>query len=200
MAPQGWSEQIDLMLSSGSRSLYRVKCFVGILLVFVFLIDAASTVVCRAAPSIIFEKQLADWSAKGLLEGLKNYNDDTVDLMLLYIVRTLALILMGWMAVRLGTPNLSTVPKRGAADETVAVCPPCSNGATASGSSVQPLLINGADAAGGGGAASVGPASSAPKPTTEVKEEHLLSHQRKLAAESLKAYAVGAIFLTSTTV
>ena len=213
----GWTEQFDLILLSGSRSLYRIKFIACALLVLVFLIDAASTVLCRAAPSIVFEKKLADWSARGLFEGLTNYYDDTVDLFVLYIVRTLALIIMGWMAVRVGTPNLAIV-KQGAEDEICPPCPPCSNGAGASGSgaSVQPLLINGADAAGGGGsslvngagiaagshardAGNVGPTSSAPKPTTEVVEEHLLSHQRKLAAESLKAYAIGAIFLTSTT-
>ena len=72
------------------------------------------------------------WTPAALLAGLPDLSHDTVDVLVLFVVRVLVLLFLGWLAVKVGTPDLSKL--------TVA---PASDAAA-------PLLINAADAADGG--------------------------------------------------
>ena len=206
----GWTDQIDAILLA--REASRVRRIAIALVTFTFLLDAAGVFILREAPKLLGAKHRIDWSVGGLLHGLHSFQDDTVDCLLLFVLRTLLLILLGWLAVHVGTPKLDVQPRSGA--------PSCA--ACFAASSTAPLLINGAPQPVGG--AQPGAAASAPggadgaaatntasaeaamsphrrahQPTTEVKAEHLMSHKRKVAAENRKNFMIGAIFLVSTT-
>ena len=200
----GWTAQIDAILLA--RETSRVRRVAIALVTFTFLLDAAGVVILREAPNLLGLKVRIDWSVGGLLHGLHHPHDDTVDCLLLFVLRTLLLILLGWLAVHVGTPKLDVQPKSGAP-----TCMPCFPASSTAPLMTAPLLINGAPQPVGG--AAPGAAASAPggeegapsphrsahQPTTEVKAEHLMSHKRKVAAENRKNFMIGAIFLVSTT-
>ena len=67
---------------------------------------AAGVVILREAPNLLGLKVRIDWSVGGLLHGLHHPHDDTVDCLLLFVLRTLLLILLGWLAVQPLTANI----------------------------------------------------------------------------------------------
>ena len=191
----GWTERVDSMLQARGRR--AIKC-TGLTAFFVAVaIDAAAVVLLREAPALVEElkdEPLVDpplWTPAALLAGLPDLSHDTVDVLVLFVVRVLVLLFLGWLAVKVGTPDLSKL--------TVA---PASDAAA-------PLLINAADAAAGGaiclpcdGSAAAAAAAAAPtspvRPSTEIKSEHLKSSALKKAAEWKKNLVIAAIFSVST--
>ena len=206
----GWSEQIDAMILSKSAAKVR---FVGLLMLFfVFALDFVSVILLREAPNLVaFEGDWAsgdapdfspDWSWDAMFDGLGDFEGDTVDCCLLFLVRLVALCMLGVIAVRVGTPRLDNVTPA-TPQLNGRACHVCDSAAFSS-TSTAPLLINQpVPAAANGSSTSVATASlpsTATKPTTEVKEEHLLSHKRKVAAEERKNLAIGSLFLASAAV
>lgn len=208
----GWNEQIDAMILSKSAAKVR---FVGILvLLVVFTLDGVTVILLREAPLLVASTMemasgdaadsAPDWSWDGLLDGLGDFSGDTVDCCLLFLIRLVVLCAIGTIAVRVGQPQLDNLmPASPARSNGVcSACHPHGINATFSSTSTAPLLINqpasSAAAVGDTTAASGNAPSATPKPTTEVKVEHLLSHQRKLAAEQRKNVAIGALFLSAT--
>lgn len=205
----GWDEQIDAMILSKSAAKVR---FVGILvLLVVFTLDGVTVFLLREAPLLVASTMdiasgeaadsAPDWSWDGLLDGLGDFSGDTVDCCLLFLIRLVVLSAIGTIAVRVGQPQLDNVMPASPARSNgmCSACHPHGINATFSSTSTAPLLINQPAAAiGATAAASSNAPSATPKPTTEVKEEHLLSHQRKLAAEQRKNIAIGALFLSAT--
>ena len=195
----GWTDQIDAMLLA--REATRVKRIAFGVLFLVFLIDLAGAIILREAPALLGDDHTVDWTWRGLLDGLQQITDDTVDCLVLYVCRSVLLIFLGWLAVRLGTPKLADLQPVQPAEE---VCVSCGNGAS---SIAEPLLINSVNggpppvsgAASSSASATASPPPITHKPTTEVKEEHLQSHKRKILAENRKNVLIGAIFIVGTT-
>jgi len=170
----GFTEQFDVLLLTRKRGRV-VRLFLAALLALLVL-DVVGTLLLRLAPSIIIRsKSPPAWS----WAQLGDFRDDTLDLFLLLILRTLLVATLGVAAVRCGTPNLTAAP--------------------AEVDGLAPLLLNGS---GGGSVCEVVPPESggngAAQPTHAVKAEHLRSHALKEAAEVRKGLLVAAIFGVST--
>merc|ERR1719502_2370823 len=120
----GWTQQIDAyLLAQDTQKVQRVAI---IILTVVFLVDAACTVLLRQAPALVDRDYAVDWKFRGLLNGLQRIEDDTVDCLLLFLLRSAALIVLGCLAVRLGTPTLHDVktnePSNGCSTTTCTAC------------------------------------------------------------------------------
>jgi hypothetical protein len=196
----GWNEQIDAMILSKSAAKVR---FVGILvLLVVFTLDGVTVILLREAPLLVASTM--EMASGDAADSAPDWSWDTVDCCLLFLIRLVVLCAIGTIAVRVGQPQLDNLmPASPARSNGVcSACHPHGINATFSSTSTAPLLINqpasSAAAVGDTTAASGNAPSATPKPTTEVKEEHLLSHQRKLAAEQRKNVAIGALFLSAT--
>ena len=62
----------------------------------------AGAIILREAPALLGDGEHVDWTWRGLLDGLQQITDDTVDCLVLYVCRSVLLIFLGWLAERLG--------------------------------------------------------------------------------------------------
>ena len=88
----GWTDQIDAMLLA--REATRVKRIAFGVLFLVFLIDLAGAIILREAPALLGDDHTVDWTWRGLLDGLQQITDDTVDCLVLYVCRSVLLIFL----------------------------------------------------------------------------------------------------------
>ena len=142
-----------------------------------------------------------DWSIKVLMADLSDFQCATVDVVLLFFIRSVALLGLALVACRVGTPDLNDVAASTAPGSCGCGAAACSS--THSGTATAPLLVNGAASSinaaasrGSDGASRAG-GEAAPKPTTAVKAEHLESHTRKKLAEHKKNVAIWVMFAVS---
>ena len=105
-----------------ARGRRAIKC-TGLTAFFVAVaIDAAAVVLLREAPALVEElkdEPLVDpplWTPAALLAGLPDLSHDTVDVLVLFVVRVLVLLFLGWLAVKVGTPDLSKLTVAPASD------------------------------------------------------------------------------------
>lgn len=169
-------QSLDAQVQQWSASAARA-C--GIALVSaVFVLDVCMTVLIHQSPS--WWAVPVEWTYTGFREGFSDIKHETFDLLALCAVRLLVVSCLAYVAVRLGSPNLDDLVKAADQATCVVVAP------------TEPLLINGA------GAASSAAATGARRLQSEVEEKHLISYQRKQAAELRKNCAVGTLYLAST--
>ena len=116
-----------------------------------------------------------EWSAKALAAALHDVTHDTVDTMLLYLLRVPLLLSLGYLAYRVGRPASLRDTK----------CRPCADTATTH--TTAPLLINGADAE-----------PSLRTPLSAPKQDHVATHVLRQNAETRKTVVIALLFLVST--
>ncbi len=194
----GWSESIDAMLLAKQRA--RVM-HIGIgLIVLALIIDAAAALTLRLAPPI-YGEPAPSWRWASLPTALADFESDTLDLIVLLLLRVPLLMLLGRVACVVGTPKLDGLDARSAdAGSSVSplLCVPISDALQGDGTPPAPLS-NGAPVPPSNGApVPLSHGTRAFAPSTVVKSEHLLSHRRKESAERAKNVVVAAIFLLST--
>jgi len=177
------SSQLDLLLLS--HNAFCIRGLLGGLVALCLLLDVSATVLLRLAPVFASNGIVppAQWTAAALLQGLSSFQDDTVDSLLLLIVRLLVTGALAVAAVVLGKPRLDDLLAGGPDD----VCPRVADG-------TEPLIIN----AGPSSAVVATTTTTRAKLTSDVKEEHLMSFQRKEAAALRKNFVTIAIFIVST--
>ena len=201
----GFTDSVDAMLSGRERS--RVKRNGIVLLLLLLTLDGACVVLIRESLAFVGLPQ-PEWTLPALLAALPSFNGDTVDVVLLFILRVLTISILAWVAVRVGQADLSSVKSEG--DDECTVVP-----------ITEPLLINGGPAASGpsctcsgsaggsgaggsgagaGGGVGGGGGGGARKRQArhEVNAEHLESFRLKQAAEQRKNVLIAAIFIAST--
>lgn len=207
----GFSDSVDELLASRSASFAR-GCLAACLIT-VFSIDLAVACALRAAPTFVLDgdERSLSWTPRDLLSALANFHGDTVDMVLLCLVRVLVMFPLIWLGVRVGTPRLADL-----AVEPEASCGGATCCGVTSSTATAPLLINAGpsgaeptaqpDSGARGSRPARGPGfglthtASGLTLTHEVKEEHLLSHQRKTRAERRKNIVCGFMFLVASTV
>eukprot|EP00966_Prymnesium_polylepis_P304314 7031142-Prymnesium_polylepis.1 len=225
LGSMGLTETIDLALVSRGRLAAKV---VGLALFAAAACVEAAVVVClREAPALVHAVNHSDieWKFFSLIDALGDFENDTVDVILVYLIRLFATGLLTCIAVVVGRPQLDDLVEEAEAaagveplvvDDGGGAAPLLINGgccANHGGGGTAPLLINGGccgvhggsgDTAppvdeGGGGDDGDSAAAAAPrKPTTSARGEHLESFQRKKAADVRKNLAIAALFAVST--
>ena len=195
----GWSDSIDQILVS--RSSRPHHCIFGLLLL-VFLVDIASSIFLRLSPAVISGEHVS-WAPKDFVHALTDFRSDTLDIIVLSLLRPAILAVLVWIAIKLGTPRLGDLVRSQDALDTCHTCTVTSTapllineGPTASingGGSVPTTSINGG---GSGPSTRSGSAAAAGLTlTTDVKEEHLKSHERKERAVLRKNVVCAVMFL-----
>ena len=176
------AEFVDQWLKNKDHSYTRKR---GLCLyAFFLLLDIASVVLLREAPTVIvqpgdnvtganhthtYEDYVVYWEWSDLVDNLGDFTDDTVDVILLLLVRVVLTMLCATLAVRLGKPKLHDLVKSDVASDT----------------RTQPLLINQGE-------------GQLHQLSTDADKSHLESHLRKKRAEIKKNIAVALIFILST--
>ena len=171
------ASQLDILLVSSNASCIRYLLAASITLCV--LLDVAACILLRLAPTFASNGAVppVQWTPEALLEGLSSFRDDTVDSIALLVLRLLVTGVLSLAAVVLGKPRLDDlVPPEGCvvADGTA------------------PLITNTVVSSAAGGS------STRTKLTSEVDDEHLVSFQRKQAANLRKNMVSIAIFVVST--
>ena len=173
----GFTEKVDAMLGGRKKEVVRRNGVIALILLA--LLDCACVVFLREVPSMTkHEIPPAKWTAAGILAGLPRFGDDTIDCLLLFVVRVIVLAVLTCVAVRLGTADLSGIKTNEA--------------------SVEPLLINGPGASETCPPCEPQTSTAAKQTRNEVKKEHLESHELKQRAEQKKNFAIAAVFIVST--
>ena len=188
----GITEAIDQCLKNRSRKFAKA---LGVgLFVAVVLFDLIAVVLLRESPKLmsigvqfnesgsgdssdgfafLLERSAEDydvsWLPADLKRGLTDFSDDTVDVILLLLVRVVSMLILTRVAIKVGTPNLSDI-------RDAALCPTVGT---------QPLLIN-------AGEGQLHQLASA------AKVEHLESHHRRKRADVKKNIAIGCLFVVSS--
>jgi len=198
----GFTESIEALILSKKRTkVIRV----GVATVaFLLALDFAGVIFLRLAPQLV-DPLVApvSWQWSTLGGALTDFTADTLDLILLFLVRAVALLVLGVLACRAGKTDYNGI---GAAAETGGVAPLLAGTRTADGGSSVPTHHVRATPPSSGARAGWFIRSAAlgrlrPSrllPLLQVTAEHLQSHKRKQAAEMRKSIFVAAIFAIST--
>jgi ABC-type multidrug transport system fused ATPase/permease subunit len=202
---------IDDLLAS--RSATSAKNCLFMCLALVYVLDIAVAFFLRAAPVLVLDLNATrlprSWKPAILVEDLRNFDGDTVDLVLLCAVRLCLFTLLTWLGIRVGTLRLDDLVMN-ADGSCTSTCGACSGASLAGTAAREPLLINAAPSgdpsarSAAGGSRSGGPGLGVARTaagltlTHEVKEEHLASHMRKEKATARKNLVCALIFLAAT--
>ena len=186
------SASIDAILVSRSSRPHRC---IGYLLSAVVLVDVATAVLLRAAPSLISDRNGTatdvPWQPDHWLQALLNFKSDTMDILLITLLRPLALVACSATAIYVGTPKPGQPPAANGQQ-----CHSCHGGSTTRGATA-PLLINEGSNAGATAAA------AAPSPgtlSTDVREGHLALNKQTERAALRKNVLLGVMFLLTSSV
>ena len=185
----GLTETIDMALANRGRKTARV---LGVLLLAAAGCVEAAVVIClRQAPALVHAEDAADieWTASALAESVGDFRDDTVDVILIYLIRLAVISVLTCVAVHVGRPRLDDLiaAAEGAGTSPLVINAPGLIGA--------PLLLDHCPACDGDGE---GASTSTRKPTASARGEHLESFKRKKAADVNKNLTIAAIFAIST--